>query len=78
MKGVQKEQENQVVLKELMDLQQECETQAQQYEAQADDISKILDQIKTGTSKITQTCVNITTWINPRRIKRTTLSRYRL
>lgn len=52
MKGVQKEQENQVVLKELMDLQQECETQAQQYEAQADDISKILDQIKTGTDSV--------------------------
>ncbi|KAK7127430.1 hypothetical protein R3I93_020116 [Phoxinus phoxinus] len=52
MKGVQKEQENQVALKELMDLQQECETQAQKYEAQADDISKILDQIKTGTDSV--------------------------
>ncbi|KAK7119081.1 hypothetical protein R3I94_021056 [Phoxinus phoxinus] len=52
MKGVQKEQENQVALKELMDLQQECETQTQKYEAQADDISKILDQIKTGTDSV--------------------------
>ncbi|XDV51248.1 hypothetical protein PO909_020167 [Leuciscus waleckii] len=52
MKGVQKEQENQVALKELMDLKQECETQAQRYEAQADDISKILHQIKTGTDSV--------------------------
>ncbi|XP_051768467.1 coiled-coil domain-containing protein 114 isoform X2 [Ctenopharyngodon idella] len=52
MKGVQQEQENQVELKQVKDLQQECETQAQQYEAQANDINKILDQIKTGIDSV--------------------------
>lgn len=51
MKGVQQEEENQVALKQVKDLQQECERQTQQYEAQANDINQILDQIKTGTSK---------------------------
>ncbi|XP_067287564.1 coiled-coil domain-containing protein 114 [Pseudorasbora parva] len=52
IKGVQKEQENQVALKEVMDQLQECKTQTQQYEAQAEDISKILDQIKTGIESV--------------------------
>lgn len=48
MKGLQQEEENQLALKRVKDLQQECEIQVQQYEAQAEDISKTLDQIKTG------------------------------
>ncbi|XP_073771940.1 coiled-coil domain-containing protein 114 isoform X2 [Danio rerio] len=52
MKGLQQEEENQLALKQVKDLQQECEIQAQQYEAQAEDISKTLDQIKTGIDSV--------------------------
>ncbi|XP_048029465.1 coiled-coil domain-containing protein 114 [Megalobrama amblycephala] len=52
MKGVQQEQENQVALQQVKDLQEECERQTQQYEAQANDINKILDQINTGIDSV--------------------------
>ncbi|XP_051531728.1 coiled-coil domain-containing protein 63-like [Myxocyprinus asiaticus] len=50
--GLQQEQKYQEDLKRVKDLQKECEKQAQQYKAQADDISKILDQIKTGVDSL--------------------------
>ncbi|CAM4730506.1 unnamed protein product [Leuciscus chuanchicus] len=52
MDRVQKEEKIQVELKGLTGLQQECDTQAQDYEAQADDISKTLHLIKTGTDSV--------------------------
>lgn len=50
LEGVQREQEYKLALEQVKDQQIECETQAQQYEAQADDISKTLGQIKAGTN----------------------------
>ncbi|XP_051529068.1 outer dynein arm-docking complex subunit 1-like [Myxocyprinus asiaticus] len=52
MEGLQQEQKYQEELKRVRNLQKECEKQAQQYKAQADDISKILDQIKTGMDSL--------------------------
>ncbi|XP_051957757.1 coiled-coil domain-containing protein 114 isoform X2 [Xyrauchen texanus] len=52
MEGLQQEQKHQEDLKHVKNLQKECEKQAQQYKAQADDISKILDQIKTGMDSL--------------------------
>lgn len=52
LEGLQREQEYQANLKKMKDLQRECETQAQQNEALADDISKTLDQIKAGTNSL--------------------------
>ncbi|XP_056590105.1 coiled-coil domain-containing protein 114 [Triplophysa dalaica] len=48
LEGVKREQEYKLALEQVKDQQIECETQAQQYEAQADDISKTLGQIKAG------------------------------
>ncbi|XP_051966900.1 coiled-coil domain-containing protein 63-like isoform X2 [Xyrauchen texanus] len=50
--GLQLEQKYQEDFKLVKDLQKECEKQAQQYEAQADDITNILDQIKTGVDRL--------------------------
>ncbi|TRY76144.1 hypothetical protein DNTS_031477 [Danionella cerebrum] len=52
MKDLQQEQDHQALLKQLKDQQLECTAQVQDYEAQADDISKILDQIKAGIDSV--------------------------
>ncbi|KAK2874774.1 hypothetical protein QQF64_003129 [Cirrhinus molitorella] len=48
IKSWQQEQESQAALKQVKDELQECKAQTQQYEDQADRISKILDRVKTG------------------------------
>ncbi|XP_073732443.1 coiled-coil domain-containing protein 114 isoform X4 [Misgurnus anguillicaudatus] len=55
LEGLQREREYQAALKQIKDLQRERETQVHQYEAQADDISKTLDQIKTGVDSVFST-----------------------
>lgn len=59
----------------MKDQLQECKAQTQQYEDQADHISKILDQIKTGTIKshLHQQMIMI-----PRKIKTTLEEEYYL
>ena len=48
MEGVQKEQERHALLKEGDQQQRETEGKAGEYEQQANAVSQILDQIKTG------------------------------
>ncbi|XP_072522401.1 coiled-coil domain-containing protein 114 isoform X2 [Salminus brasiliensis] len=52
MEGLQQEKEHQAALKEVEEQKRVAEAQALEYEAQANDISKILDQIKTGVNSM--------------------------
>ncbi|XP_059926387.1 coiled-coil domain-containing protein 114 [Gadus macrocephalus] len=52
VEGVQKEQERHALLKEGDQQQRETEGKAGEYEQQANAVSKILDQIKTGVNRI--------------------------
>ncbi|XP_062842650.1 coiled-coil domain-containing protein 114 [Trichomycterus rosablanca] len=50
--GLQQEQEHKATLRHVEEQQKEAEAQALEYEAQTEEINKILDQIKTGVSSL--------------------------
>ncbi|XP_012693971.1 coiled-coil domain-containing protein 114 [Clupea harengus] len=52
--GQQQEEEHHVVLREVEEQQREAQAQAQEHEALANAVSKILDQIKTGVNSLFQ------------------------